>query len=151
MAQIAGEELMRDFFARYVDGVEPLPYEELLGRAAVAFDSASGERLALGAKLKTIDGVLMIESVTRDGSAMDAGLLPGDELIAIDGARTTSDDDVEGVFESLSEGEAVPLVIARAGVVQSRAMLPRRDPHVSITLRVSGESALREAWLRRDE
>jgi len=70
---------------------------------------------------------------------MEAGLLPGDELIAIDGARTASDDDVERVFESLSEGEAVPAVIARAGVVQTRAMLPRRDPHVSITLRVEGE------------
>ena len=154
VANVAGAELARDFFARYVDGAEPLPYEELLGRAAVAFDSASGERLALGAKLKTIDGLLMIENVTGDGSAMEAGLLPGDELIAIDGARTTSDDDVERVFESLSEGEAVPAVIARAGVVQIRAMLPRRDPHVSITLRVGAglrPSHMREAWLRRDE
>jgi len=143
VAEVAGEELARDFFARYVDGVEPLPYEELLGRAAVAFDSASGERLALGAKLT----MMTIESVTREGSAMEAGLLPGDELIAIDGARMTSDDDVERAFESLGEGEPVPVVIARAGAVQTRAMLPRRDPHVRITLRVTGESALREKWL----
>jgi predicted metalloprotease with PDZ domain len=152
VAAVAGAELARDFFARYVDGTEPLPYEELLGRAAVAFDSASGERLALGAKLKTIDGLLMIESVTRDGSAMEAGLLPGDELIAIDGSRTTNDDDVERVFESLSEGEAVPAVITRAGVLQTRAMLPRRDPHVSIKVGAGlSPPHLREAWLRRDE
>jgi predicted metalloprotease with PDZ domain len=151
VAAVAGEELARDFFARYVDGTEPLPYEELLGRAAVAFDSASGERLALGAKLKNIDGRMMIESVTREGSAMEAGLLPGDELIAIDGTRTTSDDDVERAFESLDEGEAVPVVVARAGVVRTRAMAPRRDPHVSISLRAAGESALRDAWLRRNE
>jgi len=144
VTQAAGEP---EFFARYVDGVEPLPYEELLGRAAVAFDSASGERLALGAKLT----MMTIDSVTREGSAMEAGLLPGDELIAIDGARMTNDDDVERAFESLGEGEPVPVVIARAGAVQTRAMLPRRDPHVRITLRVTGESALREAWLRRDE
>ena len=147
VAEVAGEELARDFFARYVDGVEPLPYEELLGRAAVAFDSASGERLALGAKLT----MMKIDSVTPEGSAMEAGLLPGDELIAIDGIRMTSNDDVERAFESLGEGEPVPVVIARAGAVQTRAMLPRRDPHVRITLRVTGESALREAWLRSDE
>jgi len=144
VAEVAGAELARDFFARYVDGVEPLPYEELLGRAAVAFDSASGERLALGAKLTTM---MTIDSVTPEGSAMEAGLLPGDELIAIDGERMTSEGDVERIFDSLSEGEAVPVIVARNGVVRTRSMLPRRDPHVRIALRVTGESALREKWL----
>lgn len=148
VAEVAGAELARDFFARYVDGVEPLPYEELLGRAAVAFDSASGERLALGAKLTT---TMTIESVTPEGSAMEAGLLPGDELLAIAGERVTSEDDVERIFESLSEGDAVPVVIARGGLVSMRPLVPRRDPHVRIALRVTGESALRDAWLRSEE
>lgn len=151
VAAIAGEELARDFFARYVDGTEPLPYEELLGRAAVAFDSASGERLALGAKLKMTDGRLMIASVTPEGSAMEAGLLPGDELIAIDSQRTASPDDADRLFESLREGEAVPAIFARAALVQTRALVPRRDPHVSVSLRIAGESALRESWLRSNE
>lgn len=149
VAAVAGEELMRDFFARYVDGVDPLPYEELLGRAAVAFDSAGGERLALGAKLRGAGGRLMIDSVTREGSAMESGLLPGDELIALDGTRTIAEGDVDRVFESLREGKGVPVVFARAGVVQTRTLVPRRDPHVALTVRMTGESALREAWLRR--
>lgn len=151
VAAIASEELARDFFARYVDGTEPLPYEELLGRAAVAFGSARGDELSLGAKLKSTDGRLMIESVTRDGSAMAAGLLPGDELIAVDGTRVAADADVERVFASFPQADAVPVVVARAGVVQTRAMEPRRDPHATVTLRVGGDSALRESWLRRDE
>jgi predicted metalloprotease with PDZ domain len=151
VAAIAGEELARDFFARYVDGTDPLPYEELLGRAAVAFDSASGERLALGAKLEMKDGQLMIASVTPEGSAMEAGLLPGDELIAIGGRRTATPDDAERVFASLREGEAVSAVFARAALVETRPLVPRRDPHVSVSLRIGGESALRDAWLRREE
>jgi predicted metalloprotease with PDZ domain len=129
---VAGEELARDFFARYVDGVEPLPYEELLGRAAVAFDSAGGERLALGATLKATDGRVTIASAAPEGSAMEAGLLPGDELIAIGGQRIAGADDVERIFDSLQEGEAVPAIVARAGLVQTRPLVPRRDPHVSI-------------------
>lgn len=148
---VAGAELARDFFARYVDGVDPLPYEELLGRAAVAFDSASGERLALGAKLKMTDGRVIIASAAPEGSAMEAGLLPGDELIAIDGQRIGSADDVERIFDALSEGEAVPAIVARAGLAEAWPLVPRRDPHVSISLRIAGESALREKWLRRDD
>ena len=151
VAAVAGEDFARDFFARYVDGVEPLPYEELLAHAAVAFDSASGERLALGAGLRTSDGHLMIDSVIPDGSASGAGLLPGDELIAIDDLRVTSADTVQRVFDSLSEGEGVPLVFARAGSVHFGALVPRRDPRVRVTLHIAGESALRDAWLRRDE
>jgi hypothetical protein len=45
----------------------------------------------------------------------------------------------------------VPLLFARNGVVQSRTLAPRRDPHVSVTLRIAGESALRASWLRRME
>ena len=82
---------------------------------------------------------------------MEAGLLPGDELLAIGGRRTAGPDDADRLFESLREGEAVPAIFARAGLVQTRSLVPRRDPHVSVSLRITGESALRAAWLRRDE
>ena len=82
---------------------------------------------------------------------MEAGLLPGDEMIAIGGERMTSADDVDRKFESLREPEAVPMIVARAGLVETRPLVPRRDPHVSIALRITGESALREKWLRRND
>src|SRR5882724_5677706 len=76
-----------EFFAGYVDGLEPLPYEELFSAAGVAFVSRP-RGTSLGAKVKTSDGALIVDSVTRGGAARATGLLPGDELISIDGTRT---------------------------------------------------------------
>jgi predicted metalloprotease with PDZ domain len=117
---------LSDFFAKYVDGVEPLPYEEFF-----SFErTAESEKLTLGAKLKGS----VIESVTRGAAAMAAGLLPGDELIAIDGTRVHSDEDVERVLASLHEGDSVEVLIARAGVVRTQSLVPRRDGRVKIKL-----------------
>ncbi|HEX7831601.1 MAG TPA: hypothetical protein VF787_18240, partial [Thermoanaerobaculia bacterium] len=69
-----------DFFARYVDGTEPLPYEELFATAGVAFAaSPASTAMSLGARLKSSDGLLVVDAVTRGGAAMEAGLLPNDE------------------------------------------------------------------------
>jgi hypothetical protein len=77
---------------------------------------------------------------------MDAGLLPGDELIAIDGNRTVSGADIEPL---LRDGEAVELLVARGGVVRTRTLEARRDGGVDVELTIAGASELRERWLRR--
>jgi predicted metalloprotease with PDZ domain len=148
VAAVSGADFS-DFFARYVDGVEPLPYAETFGLADVAFDTAVRDRLALGAKLRAESSSLVIEAVLRGGAAMAAGLLPHDELIAIDGGRTTSEADVRRVLASMREGEGVEVLAGRAGVVQRRTLVPRRDPRPAVTLVAVGASALRDAWLRR--
>ena len=73
-----------DFFARYVEGTEPLPYEELFTAAGITFAAAprEPESASLGAKVKMQDGLLLVEGVIRGGAGMDAGLLPWDELLA---------------------------------------------------------------------
>ena len=63
--------------------------------------------------------------------------------------RTESEQDVRRVLQTLREGEAVEMLIARNGVVQRKTLVPRGDPRPDITLSIAGESALREAWLRR--
>lgn len=150
VAAVSGEDF-HDFFARHVDGVEPLPYAEVFAHAGVSFDAGIRDRLAFGAKLRTDGGVLVIDAVTRGGAAMAAGLLPHDELLAIDGTRTATEADVRRVMASLQEGEGVDVLSARAGVVQRRTLVPRRDARPNITLAAAGASPLREQWLRRSE
>jgi predicted metalloprotease with PDZ domain len=146
IAEVTGVDV-RDFFIRYIDGVEPLPYAELLPLAGI--DAAFTQReVSLGAKLRRSDGRLLVDSVVRGGAAMDAGLLPGDELIAIDSNRTLADDDVEPL---LRDDEAVELLVARNGVVRARTLVPRRDGGVDVELAIAGDSELRERWLRRTE
>jgi predicted metalloprotease with PDZ domain len=140
-----------DFFARYVDGTEPLPYAELFAAAGVAFASTPGSTTALGARLKSQDGLLVIDSVIRGGAAMEAGLLPNDELLAIDGTRVVNEPQVAAALRALKAGDSAELLVARAGVVKRLSLAAKPDPRPKIELRVTGPSDLRRAWLRRGE
>jgi predicted metalloprotease with PDZ domain len=142
-----------DFFARYVDGTEPLPYAELFAAAGVAFAATAREpeRAVLGARLGTRDGLLVVESVVRGGAGMEAGLLPRDELLALDGLRITSEAALRNAMRGLAIGATAELLVARAGVVRTLTLTGRPDPRPDVTLNVSGPSELRRGWLWRDE
>jgi len=134
-----------DFFARYVDGVEPLPYAELFSAAGVAFASTPREGASLGAKIKMVDGLLTIENMLRGGAGMDAGLLPNDELISLGGTRTNSEAALESALRGLRD--SAELVISRAGVAKTLMLEARPDPRPQITLRIAEPSELRKRWL----
>lgn len=142
-----------DFFARYVEGVEVLPYEELFGAAAIAFSAMprEPETPSLAARLKVSEGLLVVESALRGGAGMEAGLLPGDELIALDGTRVASEAAFAAAMRGVQIGETAELMIARAGMMRRLSLPVRPDPRAKIALRVEGPSDLRRAWLRRDE
>jgi len=143
VASVSGLDV-RDFFARYVDGVDQLPYAELLEPAGVEA-SFTLRDASLGAKVRRAEGRLIIDSVIHEGAAMAAGLLPGDELLAIDGNRTTTEADVES---GLRGRETAELLVARNGVVRTRPLAPR-SVGVDVELAIVAPSALREQWLRR--
>ena len=137
-----------DFFARYVDGVEPLPYAELFGAAGVAFASAIRGAASLAAKLKTHDGLLFAEAVIRGGAGMEAGLLPGDEIVSLGGLRTTSPESLEAALGEI--GQTAELVVSRGGSAKRLTLTARPDPRPEIRLRVERDSELRDGWLRRN-
>jgi predicted metalloprotease with PDZ domain len=141
-----------DFFTRYLDGVEPLPYEVLFGAFGLTFAAATREpeAAALGVRLKTHDGLVMIESVVRGGAGMDAGLLPGDELLALDGTRITNEASIGAALRALEVGQSAEVLITRAGAVQRLSLTGRPDPRPVITLRIEGASELRRGWLGRE-
>lgn len=141
-----------DFFARYVDGTEPLPYEELFTTAGIGFASATREpeTASLAARLKASDGCLIIDAPIRGGAGMDAGLLPGDELLALDDTRITNEATLNAALRGLRIGESAELLIARAGVVRRLSLQARPDPRPIITLRIESTSELRRGWLGRE-
>jgi predicted metalloprotease with PDZ domain len=149
VARVAG---VGDFFARYVEGTEPLPYEELFTAAGITFASAprEPESASLGAKLKMHDGLVIVESVIRGGSGMDAGLLPGDELLALDDTRIANEPSLTAALRGLRIGHTAELLVARAGVVKRLSLAARPDPRPVITLRTEGASELRRGWLGRE-
>ena len=139
-----------DFFGRYVDGVDPLPYAELFEAAGVAFASAArGDEPSLAAKLKAGNGILIVESVMRGGAGMEAGLLPADEIVSLAGLRTNSQAALDAALGGM--GESAELVIARAGRIRTLTLPARPDPRPQIRLRIDEESELRRGWLGRNE
>jgi predicted metalloprotease with PDZ domain len=107
-AELSGRD-WRDFFARYVEGVEDPPLAELLAEVGIrlswtAARSAQdlggyGEADAtepargctLGIKTNGSEGGVRVVQVYTDGCALQAGIAAGDMLIAWDGLRLDGD------------------------------------------------------------
>jgi predicted metalloprotease with PDZ domain len=147
----AGPELS-DFFARYVHGTDPLPYQELLSLAGVTLLSTPRER-SFGVRVDVADGAVIVESVSRGGAAMAAGILPGDELIAIDKNRIRCEDDLERLARAV--GDDVEVLTTRVGIIRSHRITPREDGSVTIKLSISesatdGQNVFRRQWLGSD-
>jgi serine protease Do len=67
----------------------------------------------------------VISSVDPAGSAIRAGLQPGDVLVAIDGTTVTSVDQVSAILDKAAVGQAVRIIYSRSGQ-EGLAILRRR-------------------------
>ena len=141
-----------EFFRRYVDGTDPLPYEELFASAGVAFAAGSGpaDTTFLGVRLRAGQTPLTVESTIRGAAGMEAGLLPGDELLALDGTRLMNEQTLEAAVRGLRMGETAELLVGRAGTVRRMSLQGRPDPRPEIRIALSEQTGLGRAWLRRD-
>lgn len=144
---------MRDFFEKYVDGLAPLPYEEMFGACGIAFESkpAAAERV-LGAKLKRSEGRIVVDSVISGSAAALAGLLPNDEAIAIDGTRIAAEGDIDRVMRSAPEQGSFELIVGRADRIAVKDVAPMEESRVTVKLAISEKAAsdaqaLRRGWL----
>lgn len=150
VAQVAD---VGDFFALYVHGIEPLPYAEVLGAAGLELSvrPRNAESTSLGLRFKSEPGTLVVESAVRGGAGMQAGILGGDEIVAVDGSRTTTEQALSAVLRSIEPGSGFDVVVSRCGVLRHFTAEGSADPATAITLQISGASTLRQQWLRRNE
>jgi predicted metalloprotease with PDZ domain len=153
LERIAGPEL-NDFFTKYVEGTEPLPYAELLGRAGVSFHPRLRDA-SFGAGVRVIDGALIVERVVRGGAASAAGILAGDELLAIAGQRVRSEADVDRIVRALGKADCEVLT-SRFGIVRTRPFAGRPDGGGDIEVAIDptadeSRHQFRREWLRRVE
>jgi predicted metalloprotease with PDZ domain len=106
-----------------------------------------------GTTWRTDTPLLLIEHVLHGSSAAQAGLLPNDELLAVDGHRVTRDNQ-EAVIQALRPGEVVELTLARHQRLITREVTVQHAIPVKyqiITkLRVNRREESRlESWLGR--
>lgn len=79
-----------DFFRRYVDGTEELPFNQYLEPFGLQLIGADEDLPTLGVKVQTENGRELIKFVEMATPASFAGIDAGDELLAIDGIRLQS-------------------------------------------------------------
>lgn len=112
---------MRSFFARHVEGREPLPYAEIFAKVGLQFDpvanrevlSAGGVTLAYNPDSQRMK-VFSTKKVNKFGEKL--GYKEGDELITFDGMEVTKDNwaDVVAKYQGRHKaGDKITVVVAR--------------------------------------
>jgi len=92
IASVAGMDLS-DFFDRYLDGTDELPFNEYLEPFGLRLIGVEEDEPVpyLGITVKTENGHEAIKFVEAGSPAQKAGVDAGDELLAINGFRVTSE------------------------------------------------------------
>ncbi len=86
--------------------------EEILANGEVAYPY-------LGVQTQlTVDGVTMVTDVLADGPAANAGIQPGDALVAIDGQQVDADHAFIDLLYAHDPGDTVTMTVSRGGSEQ---------------------------------
>lgn len=78
---------LSDFFERYIDGLEDLPFNRFLEPFGLQLIGDNNEEPYLGVRVSTENGREIIKFVEAGSPAQIAGIDAGDELLAIDGIK----------------------------------------------------------------
>jgi predicted metalloprotease with PDZ domain len=147
-----------DFFARYVEGTELLPYEEAFAAAGLSLrrEPRNPGRRSLGVRLRSRDGGLHLDAVMEGGAGRRAGLLAGDELLAVAGHRVGSEIDVQRVLSSLGAEAEAELLFSRSGIIMRRQARPLAEETSRVVIERLPDAGDREkqrrrAWLGRTD
>jgi predicted metalloprotease with PDZ domain len=78
-AEVVAGGSFAEFFAKYVAGTEPFPYQDILAMAGLALRVVERSRPALGFSLEHVpNGPFVVSKVDSEGQAARAGLRTGD-------------------------------------------------------------------------
>lgn len=80
-----------DFFRRYIDGIDELPFDEYLQPFGLQLKREDNEWPSIGMNVVRENNKEIIKFVENQGPAQLAGLDAGDELLAIEGFRVNAD------------------------------------------------------------
>jgi predicted metalloprotease with PDZ domain len=155
VTKAANGKSFTDFYARYIDGRDPFPYDKVLPLAGLrlAHDTAHVPQLGI-ASLQDSSG-LHVTQVVPESSAAAAGVQPGDQLMSVGGFNADDPNWTEKFrarYARLPEGTELPVVVRRAGAEQTLTarlrFVARVDSHLTEDPRPSAKARrIREGLL----
>ncbi len=100
------------------------PLHVLLADVGLELIPETETRLDLGASVEVKAGQLWVQRVNRHGPASRAGLMVGDELVALDAERLRHPDDLGVLLDLKRSGHQRQLLIARDGLMRNVTISP---------------------------
>lgn len=148
------------FFARYVEGVEPLPLRALLEEAGVVvkarpvWTKAGGADLPDAAAKRAWTGLELagttVRNVVPSSPAEAAAVMRGDEIIAVQGRRVTSEDALRHALGRVGPGARASLTAFRGSRLLELELDVQESPHRIYTLSLPAEPGpALKSWLER--
>ena len=145
-----------DLFDAWIRSPGEIDVQAVLARLGLAIDRTvrpEGPPCSLGVRLQSEGGRVIVAAVTRGTAAARAGIDPGDEILAVAGARVDGAR-LDAGLSRFSPGETVEVLLARDGrLLTTRATLDPPNPdRVKIVARADAPPAARAAftaWLGR--
>lgn len=148
MNEVSGED-WGDFYAKYIRGVEELPYKEVLGPAGLAVDLAVSPQADLGFPLRGTT----VQSVPTGSEAEQAGIKANDRISAINGVEVTASN-VRTEIAKLKAGGEAQLTLQRGGASVEATLKVGGREHVSCRIRRGEDLSdlqrlILDVWLNR--
>ena len=146
------------FFERYVRGTDELNLGTFAGHAGLSFgpkpkapEDESPLAGYLGVRVEGAEGAARIRHVLRNTPGRQAGLTPGDEIVAIDGVKVTADK-FEKALQRHPPGTAAEITLFRRGRLRRVSVtmgVPPPETYVFSPVEAADEHARRvyESWL----
>jgi len=136
-----------------VSGLDELPYSDMLGRAGLTLEITRAPAVrSIGVTTRTDADRLLVDSVPPSGAGYDAGLMPGDIIIALDEERVMPatfaarlNDRRSGTIVKLQVMRGDRLLTVPVTLQEDRKPTYKvvEDPNATAAAR-----ALRDSWLR---
>ncbi len=122
VTKLANGKPFRDFYARFIDGRQPFPYDQIFPLAGlrVARDTTRVPQLGI-ASLQDSTG-LHVTQVLPESSAAAAGVQPGDQLVSVGGFSAEDPnwtDNFRSRYARQAEGTSLPVIVKRNGAEQT--------------------------------
>lgn len=147
LAKFVGKN-MDEFFAKYVDGTDIIPYKEFYGPVGLNVQDVTTNNPSFGASVREEGGKVMVKSVRFGSSAEEAGISVGDEIIGCNGYRVDQSM-FEGMMSGMSSFESCEILVAREEQLFSvkATIKPYKKPQFLLTKSSANEKRL-HYWLR---
>lgn len=136
---------MDDFFERYVNGTDPIPYNDFFDAVGLRLVNTNldGSRPFFGASARQIDGGLLVTAVVRGAPAYESGINVDDIILSIDGQRASN---LEDYIRGRQPGEKLSVRLLREGYPRTIDVVLGINRNVSYRLeKVESPTALQQA------